>query len=213
MKENENTVINGNNVICVPYKPKHVIKYHQWMKDSYLQEMTCSEPLSLEQEYEMQKSWHKDNEKCTFILIDKSIQSESPSNYTKAEEGMCGDVNLFISLEEESEHKKIGEIEVMVAEEQSRGKGIGTEAILLMMRYALEYLNIQYFTAKILENNHKSLYLFREKLLFNEIEYVSYFNHYEFGVDLEKNEDPATQRIYSLWEKYNICPLNLSSYQ
>ena len=31
------------------------------MKDPFLQEMTCSEPLTIEEEYEMQESWHKDD--------------------------------------------------------------------------------------------------------------------------------------------------------
>jgi hypothetical protein len=30
------------------------------MKSPYLQEMTASEPLTLEEEYEMQQSWHDD---------------------------------------------------------------------------------------------------------------------------------------------------------
>lgn len=31
------------------------------MKNPFLQEMTASEPLSLEEEYEMQQSWHQDD--------------------------------------------------------------------------------------------------------------------------------------------------------
>lgn len=32
------------------------------MKSPFLQEMTASEPLTLEEEYEMQTSWHEDEE-------------------------------------------------------------------------------------------------------------------------------------------------------
>lgn len=52
----------------VPYKAEHVPKYHEWMKSPFLQEMTASEPLTLEEEYAMQKSWHEDEESKLYIL-------------------------------------------------------------------------------------------------------------------------------------------------
>ena len=50
----------GRQLILVPYRKKYVARYHAWMQDSFLQEMTASEPLSLEEEYEMQASWRDD---------------------------------------------------------------------------------------------------------------------------------------------------------
>jgi hypothetical protein len=44
-----------------------VPKYHEWMKSPFLQEMTASEPLTLEEEYEMQTSWHEDEESTNMI--------------------------------------------------------------------------------------------------------------------------------------------------
>lgn len=57
-----NTRINGTNVILVPYQEKHVTKYHEWMKNPMLQYLTSSEPLTLEEEFEMQKRWLEDED-------------------------------------------------------------------------------------------------------------------------------------------------------
>ena len=75
MKTNWLTKLVGSKVILVPYREGHVEKYHHWMKSSELLLLTGSEPLTLEEEYEMQKSWREDEDKCTFIILDK-VRSE-----------------------------------------------------------------------------------------------------------------------------------------
>ncbi|KAJ7315986.1 hypothetical protein JRQ81_002148 [Phrynocephalus forsythii] len=60
MRINQNTVLQGKKVTLVPYTAAHVPRYHEWMKCEELQRLTASEPLSLEQEYEMQCSWRED---------------------------------------------------------------------------------------------------------------------------------------------------------
>ena len=63
MLHNWTTQIVGNKVILVPYTEKHVMKYHEWMKNEELQHLTGSDPLTLEQEYEMQKTWKNSSDK------------------------------------------------------------------------------------------------------------------------------------------------------
>ncbi|KAL9994345.1 putative N-acetyltransferase 9 [Helianthus debilis subsp. tardiflorus] len=93
--------LEGSKVILVPYMKQHVLNYHQWMQDPFLLQTTGSDPLTLEEEYQMQLSWTQDplststfplssilyfqNHKfikpfsflaeCTFIILDKGLIS------------------------------------------------------------------------------------------------------------------------------------------
>jgi len=62
MRANENIVIVDKDVVLVPYRPEHVAKYHEWMMSEELRTLTASEPLTLEEEYEMQKKWRLDED-------------------------------------------------------------------------------------------------------------------------------------------------------
>lgn len=48
-----------------------MLRYHEWMQSAELLEQTASERLTLEQEYDMQRSWFQDeNSKdllCSFF--------------------------------------------------------------------------------------------------------------------------------------------------
>ena len=72
MKINFETCLVGKKVILVPYRKEHVETYHEWMSNPDLLELTASEPLSLDEEYEMLKTWREDEEKCTFIVLERS---------------------------------------------------------------------------------------------------------------------------------------------
>ncbi|XP_048221661.1 N-acetyltransferase 9 isoform X3 [Perognathus longimembris pacificus] len=130
MRLNENTMLLGKRVVLVPYTSEHVPRYHEWMQSEDLQRLTASEPLTLEQEYGMQRSWREDTDKCTFIVLDAEKWRAQPG--PSEESCMTGDVNLFLT---DLEDPTLGEIEVMIAEPSCRGRGFGTEAALLMMSY------------------------------------------------------------------------------
>ncbi len=61
--------LSGDDIFLVPYLKEHVSIYHDWMKDPFLQDMTASMPLSLQEEYEMQESWREDEDSCVFLIL------------------------------------------------------------------------------------------------------------------------------------------------
>jgi hypothetical protein len=48
----------------VPYLREHVPQYHEWMQGPALLEATASEPLTLEQEFDVHRSWTLDPLSC-----------------------------------------------------------------------------------------------------------------------------------------------------
>lgn len=183
MKKNKSTRIIGKNVMLVPYMEKHVKRYHEWMKSPELQRLTASEPLTLKEEYEMQKDWLLDERKCTFIVLDKSIFQSTGDEIA----AMIGDTNLFFN---DTECEFTAEAEIMIAEKESRGKKRGWEAILLMLRYGIEALNVKKYRVKITFENEASINMFR-KLNFHEVEKSDIFQE----ITLENN-------INSEWKKW-----------
>ncbi|XP_002885775.2 N-acetyltransferase 9-like protein [Arabidopsis lyrata subsp. lyrata] len=163
--------LEGKRVVLVPYMAEHVPKYHQWMQDSALLEATGSEPLSLEQEFEMQLSWTQDPNKRTFIVLDKDFIKGELIHGEPHVEAMTGDVNIYMN---DVDDPKVAEVEIMIAEPRSRGKGLGKESVLMMMAYGVKNLEIHKFTAKIGESNTASLSLFR-KLGFEDSSYSGIF--------------------------------------
>ncbi len=243
----------------------------EWMSDPTVLALTESEPLTLEEEYEMQITWSLDADKRTFIIVNRhsmptevDVTATNDDNFVckpflikkflKDDETPCkhsstlylhpdptqnlsskvvvecdcekianialnsidscaGDVNLFFpeSLQEDSDAdsddendnitsktaenavEKItkpklmtAEIDVMIAETTQRRQGLGHAAIQMMMNYGINYLNIERFIAKILDDNIPSIKLF-EKLNYTTKCIVECFNeiHLEYIVSKE----------------------------
>ncbi|PPS17249.1 hypothetical protein GOBAR_AA03323 [Gossypium barbadense] len=209
--------LEGQKVIMVPYMEAHVPKYHLWMQDPALLQATGSEPLSLQQEYDMQLSWNQDPLKKTFIILDKEMVGENVLFWTDMElmvnddPAMVGDVNIYMN---DLDDPQLAEIEIMIAElkrfvvivcvqqlcpfmflvdssaQFSRGKGLGKESVLMMMAYAVQNFRIHVFRAKIGASNGSSLSLFR-KLGFKETSYSEIFKEVtlELAVTEQKQEE------------------------
>jgi len=237
MKLNYETCLIGSKCVLVPYRRVHVDRYHKWMQSPALLEATGSEPLSLTEEYEMQESWKQDEKKCTFIILErktlvKSIPDSGERDDTFVTDNvnaMVGDVNLFLSEEDddndEAEVAKDGanmgtddvqttprvqaELDIMVAEESARGRGIGLEATCLMMLYGAQELGIRRFFCKINQDNESSLYLFR-KLNFVQCDYVACFQQYEYELKRETAEQLVEECLAPFIEATTIkkfsCP-------
>ncbi|KZV31346.1 hypothetical protein F511_05450 [Dorcoceras hygrometricum] len=161
----------GERVILVPYMKEHVPKYHEWMQDPGILQATASEPLTLHQEYEMQLSWTQDTSKHTFIVLDKDLMVGDFNHGQPYTQAMVGDVNIFLNDLDDSH---IAEIEIMIAESRSRGKGLAKESVRLMMAFAIKNFGILIFRAKIGESNDASLNLF-QKLEFKRTSYSDIF--------------------------------------
>ncbi|XP_022847658.1 N-acetyltransferase 9-like protein [Olea europaea var. sylvestris] len=105
--------LEGEKVILVPYMREHVPKYHDWMQDPAILEATASEPLTLEQEFDMQVSWTQDPLKRTFIVLDKELVVGDFIPGDPHVEAMVGDVNIYMN---DMDDPQMAEIEIMIAE-------------------------------------------------------------------------------------------------
>ncbi|KAF9093743.1 N-acetyltransferase 9 [Mortierella sp. AD031] len=172
MFANENIALVGQRCVLVPYLKRHVDHYNKWMQSPELLEMTASEPLTIEEEYEMQESWRVDENKCTFIILAREGPEQDITPENALAQPMVGDVNLFFN-DHDDPHS--AEIEIMIAEPSYRRKGMGLEALRMMVTYAYQSLGTKRITAKISTENKGSIQLFLTQLGFVQIGYSQIF--------------------------------------
>ncbi|XP_021949779.1 N-acetyltransferase 9 isoform X2 [Folsomia candida] len=156
MKHDVGLKIFGERVVLVPYRREHVAKYHDWMGDAEILHLTGSERLTLQEEFEMQKTWEEDADKCTFIILNRDLYEKSADEV----HSMVGDTNLFLNSNDDNHDETVGEIEIMIADKKFRRKGLASEALKLMMDYARQNLGKRKFLAKIKQDNESSIKLF-----------------------------------------------------
>uniref|UniRef100_A0A671NL63 N-acetyltransferase 9-like n=1 Tax=Sinocyclocheilus anshuiensis TaxID=1608454 RepID=A0A671NL63_9TELE len=191
MRINEDTLLEGEKVVLVPYNADHVPRYHQWMCSPELQKLTASEPLTLEQEHDMQRSWREDDDKCTFIILDKQKWAD-PS--IPEQECMVGDVNIFLT---DPSDPSLAELEIMIA---------GYRVFLLFLEFTstgVHKLGIQKFEVKIGLDNKITIAMFK-KFHFQELSISEVFREVTLGVTVNEalqkhvfgNMDFMLQREY-----------------
>ncbi|KAI4340992.1 hypothetical protein MLD38_025774 [Melastoma candidum] len=182
----------GEKAILVAYMEAHVPKYHEWMQDPELLRATGSEPLTLDQEFSVQRSWTLDPLKQTFIVLDKELVEGEFVRGDPHIEAMVGDVNVYMNDVDDS---KVAEVEIMIAEPKSRGKGLGKESVLMMMAFAVKNFGMRSFCVKIGDSNTASLSLFRN-LGFEDSSYSEVFK--EVTLELEVTETKLKELLQIL---------------
>ena len=152
----------------------HILKHYYYLQE--IQQATASEPLTLQEEYDMQQSWRQDADKLTFIVCApiRRHQRSMVDDHDDSPDNMLGDVNLFLRVEDDN--AIVGEVELMIAEKRCRRVGYGRAALLALLKYIADRQgeiqaefatttttppnNLSRLSAKIGQTNVKSLALF-----------------------------------------------------
>lgn len=221
---NANLALCTSKVVLVPYSSHHVPKYHEWMKDPDIQQATASEPLTIEEEYDMQRSWRLDADKLTFIAGVPTTPLHNIQSLKGQEDyDMVGDVNLFISTDQhdsEDSEVLVGELELMIAEKTQQGKGLGKAVLVTFLQFVVEHegrivdeyrgdkqsnqaQKFDYLRVKIGKENGRSLRLFAG-LGFTQVGEANYFGEVELRRTLDRDDVTELRQRFSLDEAREI---------
>ena len=194
-------VVSTPNLLFAPYLKSFIPTYHLWMQDPDTLFLTGSEPLTLEEELENQKSWLTDPKKCTFIICEKkNKETENLKIFEKLNsetffEKNCendwkelikpiGDVNLFFhDYIDENE----AEIDIMIGDKEARGNGYSKDGVKIMMEFGFAVYKKTRFIAKIKSENQVSRKLF-ERLGYDFKREVKAFDEVVYEFDCEEKK-------------------------
>ncbi|KAF7257205.1 hypothetical protein EG68_05915 [Paragonimus skrjabini miyazakii] len=195
MRVNESIVVETGRLFFVPYCSIHVPRYHQWMLNEDLRCATSSDLLSLEEEFEAQRQWAELDDRLTFIILSKdrlaSLENSTASSLDDFENvevnSMIGDVNLFLHPVDvnnfgANDECFEGELSVMIAEPDMRGRGLASEALAALLEFSGRHLasRLSGLVAKVSMGNPSSIKLFSSHLKFIERNRCAVFNQVDF---------------------------------
>lgn len=131
--------------------------YHDWLQDPHLQEMTATEPVDLQTEYDYQQELAHSTDSTRPYLISYECVEFTKLIQEKESKKLVGDINLFFNHEEDS-----AELNIMIADADARRKNLASEALVLVMVYAVQRYNVRQFFVKVLGHNEAALRFFEK---------------------------------------------------
>jgi len=139
----ENVVfLRGEQIDLVVKNIEHINTYHKWVNDPIVRNYIGVEiPLTLEI---MKKEWFSD------VRDEKNIWLEIWHKEDQIPIGLVG----FFQIHNISRRAEIG---ITIGEPEYWGKGIGTEAVSLMLNYGFNTLNFRKIVAGVNAPNTRSL--------------------------------------------------------
>lgn len=165
----------------------------------------------------MQKSWRNDHDKLTFIICHAPLERQTTGEFTAEEYDapghMIGDINLFLAASEEDDDAAVGELELMIADKECRGKGLGRAALLALMEYLVSYsgqimgeydmakqTTLKYLRVKIGQENRPSIRLFESVGFIKMSEDPNVFGELELRLPMA-NLPLALKRAAQSWPR------------
>lgn len=146
--------LEGKLVKLGPFTTNHVSTYHEWLNNSYIQDMTGTDKgLTFKKVAKMRDEIEEADDMAHYLIFDK--ETGKP----------IGDTDLRdIKL---GKRVKKAESAVMIAEPEFRKKGYATEALNLILDYGFKNFGLNKVTAPVFYFNEPSIALYK-KLGFEE---------------------------------------------
>ncbi len=155
-------MITGDKIILRPIRIEDREYTVRWRNDLFIKASTMSHPFPVTDE--MEKDWYEQNSRS------KNNSYLPFTVVSKSSERVLG----FFSLNNINWISRIGFISGIIGERENMGKGIGREALELLIRYAFDYLNLQKICAYV-RTDHPAMKTWMETGAVREGTLVNHF--------------------------------------